>query len=49
MIVDQAVPEKETEGLQALGLSVLQLDLVSKASAPYYAPVPLCETLVSLT
>ena len=49
VIVDQAVPEKETEGLQALGLSVLQLDLVSKASAPYYAPVPLCETLVSLT
>jgi CofD-related protein of GAK system len=49
VIVDQAVPESETEGLRDLGLSVVRLALVSKASAPYYDPVPLCETLVSLT
>jgi CofD-related protein of GAK system len=49
VIVDQAVSESETEGLRDLGLSVVRLPLVSKASAPYYDPVPLCETLVSLT
>ena len=49
VIVDQGVPESETEGLRELGLSVVRLALVSKASAPYYDPVPLCETLVSLT
>ena len=49
VIVDRAVPESQTEGLKTLGISVLRLDLVSKASAPYFDPVPLCETLVSLT
>ncbi|MEE4014304.1 GAK system CofD-like protein [Roseibium sp. FZY0029] len=49
VIVDQGVPESETEGLRELGLCVVRLALVSKASAPYYDPVPLCETLVSLT
>lgn len=49
VIVDRSVPEGETRELQARGIAVVRLDLVSKASAPYYDPVPLCEALVSLT
>lgn len=49
VIVDRSVPDSETREISARGIAVLRLDLVSKASAPYYDPVPLCEALVSLT
>ncbi|MCK7612877.1 GAK system CofD-like protein [Roseibium sediminicola] len=49
VIVDRSVPEEETLEISARGIAVLRLDLVSKVSAPYYDPVPLCEALVSLT
>lgn len=49
VIVDRSVPEEETQEISARGIAVLRLDLVSKVSAPYYDPVPLCEALVSLT
>ena len=49
VIVDQSVPEDETREVAALGITVLKLDLISRTSAPYYDPVPLCEALVSLT
>ena len=49
VIVDRTVPESETGGCEAHGVRVVRLDLVSKASAPYYDPAPLCEALVSLT
>jgi CofD-related protein of GAK system len=49
VIVDKSVPESETGEIGARGIAVLRLDLVSKASAPYYDPAPLCEALVSLT
>jgi len=49
VIVDSSVPETETREIASRGIAVLRLDLVSKASAPYYDPVPLCEALVSLT
>ena len=49
VIVDKSVPAEEAEEIRARGIAVLRLDLVSKTSAPYYDPVPLCEALVSLT
>jgi CofD-related protein of GAK system len=49
VIVDRSVPEAETAEIAARGIAVLRLDLVSRASAPYYDPEPLCEALVSLT
>ena len=48
VIVDSSVPESETREISARGITVLHLDLVSKQSAPYYDPKPLCEALVSL-
>ncbi|WP_299816090.1 GAK system CofD-like protein [uncultured Roseibium sp.] len=49
VIVDAGVPDDELTEIGARGITVLKLDLVSKKSAPYYDPVPLCEALVSLT
>lgn len=49
VIVDESVPEEEAQEIRARGISVVRLNLVSRASAPYYDPVPLCEALVSLT
>ncbi|WP_103224947.1 GAK system CofD-like protein [Roseibium marinum] len=49
VIVDARVPDDEIAEISARGITVLKLDLVSKSSAPYYDPVPLCEALVSLT
>jgi len=49
VIVDESVPETEAQEIRARGITVLRLDLVSRSSAPYYDPVPLCEALVSLT
>ncbi|MCV0424699.1 MAG: GAK system CofD-like protein [Roseibium sp.] len=49
VIVDQSVPEDETTEVAAQGITVLKLNLISRTSAPYYDPVPLCEALVSLT
>lgn len=49
VIVDRSVPKEEVADIEALGITVLALDLVSDASAPFYDPVPLCEALVSLT
>jgi CofD-related protein of GAK system len=49
VLVDADVPESETNGIEDHGVRVVRLDLVSKASAPYYDPAPLCEALVSLT
>ncbi|PVB61912.1 GAK system CofD-like protein [Labrenzia sp. 011] len=49
VIVDSSVPDDETAEIRARGIGVVKLDLVSKSSAPYYDPVPLCEALVSLT
>lgn len=48
VIVDSSVPDSETAEVRARGISVLRLDLVSKTSAPFYDPAPLCEALVSL-
>lgn len=48
VIVDSSVPESETGEVRARGISVLRLDLVSKTSAPFYDPAPLCEALASL-
>ncbi|MEO0978435.1 MAG: GAK system CofD-like protein, partial [Pseudomonadota bacterium] len=48
VIVDSSVPESETDEVRARGISVLRLDLVSKTSAPFYDPAPLCEALASL-
>ncbi|MEO9530909.1 GAK system CofD-like protein [Roseibium sp.] len=49
VVVDRSVPVSETEAITARGIAVLRLDLVSRTSAPYYDPEPLCEALVSLT
>ncbi|WP_422378092.1 GAK system CofD-like protein [Roseibium sp.] len=49
VIVDESVPEEEVQEIRARGISILRLNLVSRTSAPYYDPVPLCEALVSLT
>ncbi len=49
VIVDRSVPDGEIAEVSARGITVLRLDLVSRQSAPYYDPVPLCEALVSLT
>lgn len=48
VIVDSSVPESETAVVSARGITVLRLDLVSKTSAPFYDPAPLCEALASL-
>ena len=48
VISDISVPESETDEVRRRGISVLRLDLVSKTSAPFYDPAPLCEALVSL-
>lgn len=48
VIVDASVPEGATAEISARGITVLRLDLVSKHSAPFYDPIPLCEALVSL-
>ncbi len=48
VIADSSVPESEAREVSARGIAVLKLDLVSRQSAPYYDPKPLCEALVSL-
>jgi len=49
VIVDRSVPDAEAAEVGARGIDVLKFDLISKTSAPYYDPKPLCEALVSLT
>ena len=48
VIVDSSIADAETAEISARGITVLKLDLVTRQSAPFYDPVPLCEALVSL-
>lgn len=49
VIVDSSIADAETAEISARGITVLKLDLVTRQTAPFYDPVPLCEALVSLT
>ncbi len=49
VVVHNSAADAEADEIRARGITVLKLDLVSKQSAPFYDPVPLCEALVSLT
>ncbi len=48
VIVDRNTPDSDVAGLEQAGIPVLPLDLVSAGSGPYYDPVRLSESLVSL-
>lgn len=48
VIVDSSIADAEIAEISARGITVLKLDLVTRQSAPFYDPVPLCEALVSL-
>lgn len=49
VIADRGIAPSDVVDVEAKGIKVLPLDLVSKSSAPFYDPIPLCEALVSLT
>ncbi|TYC52145.1 GAK system CofD-like protein [Rhodobacterales bacterium] len=48
VIADKSIDDAEAEAAQALGPTVLRLDLVNDRSSPFYDPETLCEALLSL-